>query len=144
MFWKQNVFLCIRESLFCAAELTQHCKSAILSSAFQSHGVQPARLLCPWSSPGKNTGVGCHALLQGIFPTQGSNLPLGSPALAGRFFTSAPPGELSGNSLFRGFPAGSVVKNPPANPGDAGDSGSIPGSERSPGGGNGNPSSILA
>ena len=33
----------------------------------------PARLLCPWDSPGKNTGVGCHVLLQGIFPTQGSN-----------------------------------------------------------------------
>ena len=33
-------------------------------------------LLCPWDSPGKNTGVGCHALLQGIFPTQGSNLRL--------------------------------------------------------------------
>ena len=33
----------------------------------------PARLLCPWDSPGKNTGVGCHALFQGIFPTQGSN-----------------------------------------------------------------------
>ena len=32
-----------------------------------------SRLLCPWDSPGKNTGVGCHALLQGIFPTQGSN-----------------------------------------------------------------------
>ena len=33
----------------------------------------PARLLlCPWDSPGKNTGVGCHALLQGIFLTQGS------------------------------------------------------------------------
>ena len=31
------------------------------------------RLLCPWDSPGKNTGVDCHALLQGIFPTQGSN-----------------------------------------------------------------------
>ena len=28
---------------------------------------------CPWDSLGKNTGVGCHALLQGIFPTQGSN-----------------------------------------------------------------------
>ena len=27
--------------------------------------------LCPWDSPGKNTGVGCHALLQGIFTTQG-------------------------------------------------------------------------
>ena len=37
------------------------------------HGPQPNRLLCPWDSPGKNTGVGCHALLQGIFPTQGSN-----------------------------------------------------------------------
>ena len=32
------------------------------------------RLLCPWDSPGKNTRVGCHALLQGIFPTQGSHL----------------------------------------------------------------------
>ena len=31
------------------------------------------RLLCPWDSPGKNTGVGCHFLLQGIFPTQESN-----------------------------------------------------------------------
>jgi len=29
------------------------------------------RLLCPWNSPGKNTEVGCHALLQGIFPIQG-------------------------------------------------------------------------
>ena len=34
---------------------------------------RPARLLCPRDSPGKNTGVGCHALLQGIFPTHGSN-----------------------------------------------------------------------
>ena len=34
---------------------------------------QPTRLLCPWGYPGKNTGVGCHFLLQGIFPTQGSN-----------------------------------------------------------------------
>ena len=31
------------------------------------------RLLCPWDTPGKNTGVGCHFLLQGIFPPQGSN-----------------------------------------------------------------------
>ena len=29
--------------------------------------------LCPWHFPGKNTGVGCYFLLQGIFPTQGSN-----------------------------------------------------------------------
>ena len=31
------------------------------------------RLLCPWHFPGKNTGVDCHFLLQGVFPTQGSN-----------------------------------------------------------------------
>ena len=33
-----------------------------------------APLLCPWDSPGKNTGVGCHAVFQGIFLTQGFNL----------------------------------------------------------------------
>ena len=37
------------------------------------HGLSPTRLLCPGDSPGKNTRVGCHALLQGIFLTQGSN-----------------------------------------------------------------------
>ena len=42
-------------------------------------------------------------------------------------------------SLKGGFPGGSVVKNPPANAGDTRDSGSIPGSGRSPGEGNGNP-----
>ena len=35
-----------------------------------------SRLLCPWNFPGKNTGVGCHFLLQGIFLTQGLNLGL--------------------------------------------------------------------
>ena len=33
----------------------------------------PIRLLCPCDSPGNNTGMGCHALLQGIFPTKESN-----------------------------------------------------------------------
>ena len=37
------------------------------------HGLQPTRLLCPWNSSGKNTGVGCYSLLQGIFLTQGLN-----------------------------------------------------------------------
>ena len=37
------------------------------------HGRWPAKLLCPWDSPGKNTGVGCHFLLQELFPIQGSN-----------------------------------------------------------------------
>ena len=33
----------------------------------------PTSLLCPWNFPGKNTGVGCHFLLQGIFLNQGLN-----------------------------------------------------------------------
>ena len=37
------------------------------------HGLQPTRLLCPWDSLGKDAGIGCHSLLQGIFPTQGLN-----------------------------------------------------------------------
>ena len=45
----------------------------------------------------------------------------------------------SPNENSQGFPGGTVVKNPPANAGDARDAGSIPGSGRSPGGRNGNP-----
>ena len=53
----------------------------------------PARLLCPWDSPGMNTGVKCQALLQRISPTQWSNpLPLAS---AGGFFTSSATWEAS-------------------------------------------------
>ena len=39
-------------------------------------GLQTTRILCPWNSPGKNTGVGSHSLLQDIFLTQGLNLGL--------------------------------------------------------------------
>ena len=45
----------------------------VVSNSWQPHELQPARLLCPRDFPGKNTGVGCHCLLQGIFLTQGSN-----------------------------------------------------------------------
>ena len=47
-----------------------------MSDSLHPYGLQPTRLLCPWDTPGKNTGVGCQALLQGIFPTQRSNLHL--------------------------------------------------------------------
>ena len=43
-------------------------------SSLWSPGQGSTRLLCPWDSPGKNTGMGCHALLQGIFPTQEWNM----------------------------------------------------------------------
>ena len=47
--------------------------NSVVSDSLQPHGLYPARFFCPWDFPGKNTGVGCHFLLQRIFPTQGSN-----------------------------------------------------------------------
>ena len=49
---------------------------SVMSDSSQPHRLRTPWLLCPWDSPDKNTGVGCHALLQGIFLTQGSNLGL--------------------------------------------------------------------
>ena len=49
---------------------------SVMSDSLWPHGLQPARLLWPWNTLGKNTGVENHFLLQGIFPTQGSNLGL--------------------------------------------------------------------
>ena len=46
------------------------CACSVVSDSLQSHGLQPARLLCSWDFPGKNTEVGCYSLLQGIFLTQ--------------------------------------------------------------------------
>ena len=54
-----HVFMCVKSYQSCLT--------------LRPHGPQLARILCPWDSPGKNTGVGCHVLLQGIFPTQGWN-----------------------------------------------------------------------
>ena len=49
------------------------CACAQSLSRVWPHGLNAARLLCPRNSPGKNTGVGCHCLLQGIIPTQELN-----------------------------------------------------------------------
>ena len=63
------------------AKLFQSCPT------LRCYGPWPARFLCPWDSPGKNPGVGCHFLLQGIFPTYVSNPHLPC-ILSGRFFTA--------------------------------------------------------
>ena len=57
---------------------------SVMSNSLPPHGLYPAKLLCPWNFPGKNAGVGCHSLLQGIFLTQGLNLAL---LHCSRFFT---------------------------------------------------------
>ena len=64
---------------------------SFVSNSLQLHGLEPARLLCPWDFSGKDTGMGCHFLLQGNLPDPGVNPK--SPALAGDFFTTEPPGK---------------------------------------------------
>ena len=46
---------------------------SVMSDSFRHYGLYPPGSFVHEGSPGKNTGVGCHALLQGIFPTQGVN-----------------------------------------------------------------------
>ena len=57
----------------------------VVSDSLWFHGLQPVPLLCPWNFPGKSPGVGCHFLLQGIFPTRGRTQ---VSCVVGRFFTS--------------------------------------------------------
>ena len=61
----------LRSGCTCLTTCVLSC--SVMSDPLLLHGLGPARLLCPWDSPGENTGACCHALLQGIFPTLGSN-----------------------------------------------------------------------
>ena len=67
-FWCIYVYICI-----CTYVYMCGLSGSVMSDSLRPQGLQHIRLLCPWDSPGKNTGLGCHALLQGIFPTQGLN-----------------------------------------------------------------------
>ena len=74
--------------------------ASVVAGSLWTNGLvhKPTRFLWPWDTPDKNTGVGCHILLQGIFLTQGLNLHLLScivgrvfyPCIAGGFFTTKP------------------------------------------------------
>ena len=91
---------CVRDSVRCPLWETLRCFNHCEGPAFCMHAkpiqscptlFDPIDCRPPGSSvygdsPGKNSGVGCHALLQGIFPTQASNpTSFTSPALAGGF-----------------------------------------------------------
>ena len=49
------------------------CVHSVMSDSFSTPKTVAHQAPCPWNFPGKNTGVGCHFLLRGIFPTQGLN-----------------------------------------------------------------------
>ena len=84
-FW--SLYLTIEYlSFYCCSSVAKSCPTFL-----RPHGLKPARLLCPWDFPGKNTGVGCHFLFQGIFPTHKLNPSLF--AIAREFFTTESPGK---------------------------------------------------
>ena len=60
------------------------------------HGWQPTRLPCPWDSPGKNTGVGCHFLLQCMKVKSESEVPQSSPTLSDPMDCSLPGSSVHG------------------------------------------------
>ena len=68
---------------------------SIMSDSLQPHGQQPSRLLCPWNSPGKNTGVGSQSILLGIFPTQGLKHWVYCNLLQAVSVLSEPPGKFT-------------------------------------------------
>ena len=69
--WLEGVHLVSPNSeLLLHAYVRRH---SVRSNSLRPYGPWPTRLLCPWDSPGKNIGIDCHALLQGIFRTQGEN-----------------------------------------------------------------------
>ena len=146
-----------------------------MSDSVRPHRWQPTRLCHPWDSPGKNSGVVCHFLLQCMKVKSESEVAQSCPTLSDPMDCSLPGSSvhgifqarvlesvaialyhqrspkcifnlqcfqlamgLSGNNLIVGFP-GSASGKEPANTGDVGDASSIPGSGRSPEGGNGKP-----
>ena len=102
--WKQSLHSCLSlptgEEVHLAMKLKGHSQGSrmwlpgkgvcvvisVMPDSLRSCGLSPPRPLCPWDFPGKNTGVGCYALLQGLNPhllcllyRQASSLPLAPP-----------------------------------------------------------------
>ena len=75
--WRQAlrflVLLTAHNTILLKASTNTYVSRSVMSNSLQPHELWPTSLLWPWNSPGKNTGVGCHALLQRISLTQGSN-----------------------------------------------------------------------
>ena len=85
------------------AENKQECcycqVTSVVSDSVRPHRRQPTRLPCPWDSPGKNTGVGCHFLLQCMKVKSESEVDLPCPTLSDPM-DGSPPGS-SAHEIFQ-------------------------------------------
>ena len=105
-----------------------------MSNSVRPHRRQPTRLPCPRDSPGKNTGVGCHFLLQCMKVKSEREVTQSCLTLSDPMNCSLPGSSVHGIFQARVLEWGAIAFS-----GSAGDVGSISESERSPGEGNGNP-----
>ena len=81
--------------LFAAAKSLQSCLT------LWSHRRQPTRLPCPWGSPGKNSGVGCHFLLQCVKVKRESEVVQSCPTLSDPMDCSLPHSSVSVHGIFQ-------------------------------------------
>ena len=83
----------------CALQLGCCCVASVVSDSVRPHRRQPTRLLRPWDSPGKNTGVGCHFLLQCTKVENESEVAQSYPTLSDPMDCSLPGSSIHG--IFR-------------------------------------------
>ena len=80
-----------------------------MSDSVRPHRWQPTRLPCPWGSPGKNTGVGCHFLLQCMKVKGGSEVAQSCPTLRDPTDYSLPGSSIHGIFQARGLEWDAIV-----------------------------------
>ena len=99
--------------LICKTNSFLSCVCLLLSHIwlFETLWTVAQRLLCPWNSPNKNTGVGCHFLLQGDLPDQG--IKPRSPALQEDSLLSEPPGSSFSHTPSLSSPSHPFISLPP-------------------------------
>ena len=96
-----SFYFCSKAIFWVNFTLCLRCMLNHFSHVWWPCGLKPTRVLCPLDFPVRNTKVGCHVLLQWIFPPGIEPMSLKSHALAGGFFTTSATGKaLKANSLF--------------------------------------------
>ena len=83
--------------------------ASVVSDSVRPHKRQPTRLRCPWDSPGKNTGVGCHLLIQCMKVKRESEVAQSCPTLRDPRDYSAPGSSAHGIFQARLLESGAIV-----------------------------------
>ena len=85
------------------------CVASVMSDSVRPHGLQPTKLPRPWDSPGKNTGVGCHFLLQCMKVESESEVAQSCPTLSDPMDCSLPGSSVHGSFQARVLEWGAIA-----------------------------------